>query len=172
MHTEAFTPPERDRILTTLKPGHPRLMMDANTLARIKKQIAQDTVAAKIYRRVKRETQKILAQKPSKYSIPDGRRLLSISRRVKERVRQLAFVYLLEGEQRHLERAWAELEAAAQFKDWNPDHFLDTAEMTYAFAVGYDWLYDHWTEDQRSILRNAIVEKGLKPGLKGYRENA
>ena len=171
-HTEAFTPPNRDRILTTLKPDHPRLMMDANTIARIKKQIAQDTVAAKIYRRVKRETQEILTQKPSEYSIPDGRRLLSTSRRVKERVRQLAFVYLMEGEQRHLERAWAELEAAAQFKDWNPDHFLDTAEMTYAFAVGYDWLYKHWTEDQRHILRSAIVEKGLKPGFKGYRENA
>ena len=171
-HTEAFTPPNRDQILTTLKPGHPRLMMDANTLARIKKQIAQDTVAAKTYRRVKRETQKILTQEPSKYSIPDGRRLLSTSRRVKERVRQLAFLYLMEGGKPYLERAWAELEAAAQFKDWNPDHFLDTAEMTYAFAVGYDWLYDHWTEDQRSILRSAIVEKGLKPGLKGYRENA
>ena len=171
-HTEAFTPPDRGQILTTLKPGHPRLMMDANTIARIKKQIAQDTVAAKIYRWVKRETQKILTQKPSEYSIPDGRRLLATSRRVKERVRQLAFVYLMDGEQRHLERAWAELEAAAQFKDWNPDHFLDTAEMTYAFAVGYDWLYKHWTEDQRNILRSAIVEKGLKSGLKDYRENA
>ena len=171
-HTEGFTPPDRDRILTTLKPDHPRLMIDANTIARIKEQIARDTVAAKIYRRVKRDTREILTQKPSEYSIPDGRRLLSTSRRVKERVRQLAFLYLIEGGKSYLYRAWAELEAAAQFKDWNPDHFLDTAEMTYAFAVGYDWLYDHWTEDQRHILRNAIVEKGLKPGLKGYRENA
>ena len=171
-HTEGFTPPDRDRVIATLKPDHPRLMIDANTIARIKEQIARDTVAAKIYRRVKRDTREILTQKPSEYSIPDGRRLLSTSRRVKERVRQLAFLYLIEGGKSYLYRAWAELEAAAQFKDWNPDHFLDTAEMTYAFAVGYDWLYDHWTEDQRHILRNAIVEKGLKPGLKGYRENA
>ncbi len=147
----------------TLKPGHPRLMMDANTLARIKKQIDQDTVAAKTYRRIRREVKETLAKKPSEYSIPDGRRLLSTSRRVKERVRQLAFVYLMEGEKPYLERAWAELEAAAQFKNWNPDHFLDTAEMTYAFAVGYDWLYDHWTEDQRHILRKAIIEKGPNP---------
>ncbi|MDE2954645.1 MAG: hypothetical protein OXR71_08985, partial [Gemmatimonadota bacterium] len=91
-HTEGFTPPDRDRILTTLKPDHPRLMIDANTIARIKEQIARDTVAAKIYRRVKRDTREILTQKPSEYSIPDGRRLLSTSRRVKERVRQLAFL--------------------------------------------------------------------------------
>ena len=169
---ETFTPPDRDQILMTLKPGHPRLMMDANTLARIKKQIDQDTVAAKTYRRIKREVKETLAKKPSEYSIPDGRRLLSTSRRVKERVRQLAFVYLMEGGKPYLERAWAELGAAAQFKDWNPDHFLDTAEMTYAFALGYDWLYNHWTEDQRRVLRKAIIEKGLTPGLMAYRENA
>ena len=61
-HAEAFTPPDKDRILTTLKPGHPRLMMDANTLARIKEQIARDTVAAKIYRRVTRASVKLDGQ--------------------------------------------------------------------------------------------------------------
>ena len=25
---------------------------------------------------------------------------------------------------------------------WNPGHFLDTAEMMHAVAVGYDWLYN------------------------------
>ncbi len=169
---EGFTPPSREQILMTLKPDHPRLMLDENTILRIKEQIARDTVAAKVYRRIKRNAEKTLAQKPSKYSIPDGKRLLATSRRVKERVRELTFVYLMEGDRRHLARAWAELEAAARFKDWNPDHFLDTAEMTYAFAVGYDWLYDQWTEDQRRVLRQAIIEKGLEPGLMAYRENA
>ena len=28
------------------------------------------------------------------------------------------------------------------FKDWNPSHFLDTAEMSHAVGVGYDWLYE------------------------------
>ena len=26
------------------------------------------------------------------------------------------------------------------FPDWNPKEFLDTAEMTHAVAIGYDWL--------------------------------
>ena len=28
---------------------------------------------------------------------------------------------------------------AARFEDWNPSHFLDVAEMTFALAIGYDW---------------------------------
>lgn len=66
-------------------------------------------------------------------------------------------VYHLAGDPRYSDRAWQELEAAAAFPDWNPAHFLDTAEMTCALALGYDWLYRQWTEQQRHLLREAIV---------------
>ena len=80
--------------------------------------------------------------------------------------------YRLDGDQRYAERAWQELAAAANFPDWNPRHFLDTAEMTHAFAIGYDWLYDVWTPEQRATLQQAMVEKGLKPALKLYRAHS
>lgn len=64
-----------------------------------------------------------------------------------------------------------ELDAAARFKDWNPSHFLDTAEMTAAFAIGYDWLYSEWNTEQRATLHKAIVEKGLNQSLNYYRKN-
>ena len=164
-----FTPPPADQILKTLKPGHPRLIIDHTTVPHIRDLIATDTVAARCYRRVKRSANRTLKQAPSEYKIPDGRRLLSVSRRVKERVRTLAFVYLMEGDRRYVDRAWQELEAASKFKDWNPSHFLDTAEMTYAFATGYDWLYHEWTPEQRTILKTAIVTLGLEPGIKVYK---
>lgn len=165
-----FAPPPPDQILKTLKKEHPRLIIDAQTIPRIKKLIAQDTVAANTYQRVKRDANRTLTQEPSIYEIPDGRRLLRVSRRVKERVRNLAFVFLMEGDQKYVDRVWAEIELAASFKDWNPSHFLDTAEMTYAFATAYDWLYDQWSEEQKRIMRDAIIEKGLKPGLEIYRK--
>jgi hypothetical protein len=40
--------------------------------------------------------------------------------------------------------------------------------MTNAVAIGYDWLFDVLTPDQRATLRTAIVEKGLKPGMEVY----
>ncbi|MCX5655526.1 MAG: heparinase II/III family protein, partial [Planctomycetota bacterium] len=66
-------------------------------------------------------------------------------------------------------RAAKELEAAAAFHDWNPSHFLDTAEMSCALGIGYDWLYDYLSKEQRATVRKALMEKGLGPGLKSYR---
>ena len=166
-----IAPPSPDQILNTLKPGHPRLMIDAVRIAQIRALISQDSLAAGVYERVRRDARRILTQEPSIYEIPDGRRLLSVSRRVKERVRTLAFVYLMEGDERYVDRAWAEIEAAALFQDWNPSHFLDTAEMTFAFSLAYDWLFDRWTDDQRRLMREAMIEKGLKPGLEVYRRD-
>lgn len=134
----------------------------------IKAAVAGGGLPERIYRDVKKSADKTLAAAVSIYEKPDGRRLLSVSRRVQDRVRELALVHRITGEERYAKRAWAELEAAARFPDWNPAHFLDTAEMTHAFALGYDWLYDCWTADQRRLLREAMVTKGLREGLKVY----
>jgi hypothetical protein len=121
------------------------------------------------YQKLRAAGEKTLVASPSKYEIPDGLRLLATSRRVLNRVSQLAMLYQLDGERRWVERAWSEMEAAANFPDWDPKHFLDTAEMTHAFAIGYDWLYNAWTPEQRAVLRNAMVTKGLDPALQAYR---
>jgi hypothetical protein len=61
---------------------------------------------------------------------------------------------------------------AANFSDWHPEHFLDTAEMTSALAIGYDWLFDYLSPEDRSIIRRAIVEKGLTQGKQAYLSRA
>lgn len=160
--------PAEDAILRTLRPEHPRVMATSETWGRLKTTIAGGGLPARLYADLQAEARALLEAPVSKYEIPDGKRLLNVSRRVMDRVRTLALVDRLTGERRYAERAWRELEAAAAFKDWNPSHFLDTAEMTHAFALGYDWLFDRWTPEQRALLCAAIVEKGLKPGLKVY----
>lgn len=156
-------------MLETLREEHPRLLMDKADLPRLKELVANDPKAKAWYSALKMSATNLLYQPPSQYEIPDGIRLLATSRRVLDRVMLLSFVHLMEDDMRFAERAWQELEAAAHFPDWNPSHFLDTAEMTNAFAIGYDWLYQVWTPEQRDILRTAIVEMGLEPGLNAYR---
>ncbi|MCX6902976.1 MAG: heparinase II/III family protein [Verrucomicrobia bacterium] len=165
--TEPDIPPPA-KILTTLRPDHPRVMARPETWDGIQFLVAKGGLPAKLYAEVKRSADQMLAAPVSKYEKPDGRRLLSVSRQVLDRVRTLALVSRLDGDPRYANRTWQELEAAAGFPDWNPSHFLDTAEMTHAFALGYDWLYDRWTEEQRRLLRGAIVAKGLREGLKVY----
>jgi len=159
------TIPPAGEILGRLAKDHPRVMARAADFERIGKRVAAGGPSAKWFDAVKREADKLFDAAPSKYEIPDGKRLLATSRRVLDRVTTLALVYRLTGERRYADRAWAELAAAAAFKNWNPPHFLDTAEMTQAFALGYDWLYDVWSAEQRKVLREAIVRLGLEPGL-------
>lgn len=165
---EVLVPPA-EKILRTLNHTHPRLIIDRGTPGRIKQIIHDDPHAARWYASIRSGAQAILHQTPSKYELPNGRRLRTISARVKDRVRTLAWVYLMEKDRRYADRAWAELQAAAAFHDWNPRHFLDTAEMTHAFAIGYDWLFDAWSDQQRRLLEEAIVNHGLKPALMYYR---
>jgi len=149
---------------------HPRLLATTADFERLRQLVQTDEQAREFYQRLKSQADRICQELPSRYEIPDGLRLLATSRRVLLRVYTLALLYRLDGDRRYLERAWRELEAAANFPDWNPRHFLDTAEMAHAFAIGYDWLFSDWTDEQRRILREAMVAKGLQPALSVYRE--
>lgn len=162
--------PPPGEILRTLRAGHPRLLATSNDFVRLRGAIVADPLLTTWQGELKKHGAEILKQAPSKYEIPDGKRLLATSRRVLDRVQTLALLYRLDGDSRWPARAWEELQVAAAFKDWNPSHFLDTAEMTAAFAIGYDWLYDVWTPAQREVLREAIVGKGLKPALPYVRD--
>ncbi len=153
--------------LDTIRPAHPRLIALDADIERARKLIQSDVRARAAYDLLRAEAAKIIAEPPVEYRLI-GPRLLDKSRRALGRVYTLALLYRLDKEARYLDRAVAELRAAAGFKDWNPSHFLDTAEMTHAFAIGYDWLYPALSEEQRAWIRKAIVEKGLDQAMPIY----
>lgn len=155
-------------LLKKLRPAHPRILATAEDFAALRT-LCGSGKAAEWKKSIQSEAEKLLKAAPSKYEIPDGKRLLSVSRRVVNRTLTLGLMFRLTDDRRFADRLWRELEAAAKFKDWNPSHFLDTAEMTTAFAIGYDWLHAAWTPEQRATLRTAILEKGLKQSLPLYR---
>jgi len=161
--------PSPDEILERLNEGHPRLLISQNTITDIVKNIETNELASDWHEHMRSAARELLSQEPLHYEIPDGLRLLSVSRGVLQRVYTLALVYRLDGGDRYVQRTWRELESAANFQDWNPRHFLDTAEMTHAFAIGYDWLHGVWDGGQLKTIRDSIVDKGLMPALDCYR---
>jgi len=166
------TAPAPDQILARLKPGHPRLLVSRDDLLQLTQRVREDATLRDWHSRLRERGRRLLEEPPSRYEIPDGLRLLSVSRRVVDRVYTLALLYHLEGDPALARRAAQELEAAAAFPDWNPRHFLDTAEMTHAFAIGYDWLYHFWSPERRTAWSRAIVDKGLRPALEIYRRDS
>jgi hypothetical protein len=156
--------------LRTLRTSHPRLIATDADFKRIEKLILSDPVAGRLWATLKRQADAIENQPPVVHRLI-GPRLLDQSRLCLERVYTLALVYRVSGETTYRDRALKELRAAAAFPDWNPSHFLDVAEMTHAFAIGYDWLYRDLNEDDRALLRHAIVEKGLDQAIPIYKEH-
>ncbi|HRJ26586.1 MAG TPA: heparinase II/III family protein [Fimbriimonadaceae bacterium] len=61
----------------------------------------------------------------------------------------------------HTQKAIEYLINLCQYADWNPANGIDHAWATMAAGLGYDWLHDSMTPNQRSFVREAIVTKGL-----------
>jgi hypothetical protein len=133
-------------------------------LERVRQMIKSEPLAHAWYANLRKQAEKMLDEPTVEYKL-NGPRLLAQSRRCLDRIYTLGLLYRLDGDKRFAERAKQELFAAAVFKDWNPSHFLDVAEMTHAFGIGYDWLFDALSSEERATLRTAIIEKGLQPSF-------
>jgi hypothetical protein len=151
-----------------IKSGHPRLLATADDWEKIKKLRATDPLLEQFIAGLHLNAEAALTMPPLS-RVKDGRRILQTSRAVFARVLTLAAVYRLDGSQKFAGRAIREMESAAEFADWNPEHFLDAAELCTGLALGYDWLYEEMTAEQRAKIRAAIIGKALEPGLTGKR---
>ncbi len=154
----------------TLKP-HPRLICTDERLEQIRLSIKRSAAARALHEDLVESAGKLRGEPPVEYKLI-GPRLLEQSRTCLKRVSLLSFLWRLDRKREYFDRAVKEMNAAAAFPDWHPPHFLDTPEMTHAFAIGYDWLYRDLPQADRDRFAKAILEKGLNPGLKAYSEKA
>ncbi len=154
-------------VLSTLFPSHPRLFLHDDALARLKQMYGKDERLRRLVDGVLRNADETLnLPLPRRKLI--GPRLLHVSREVLRRVQVTALAYRWTGDERYAECAVRNMLAACDFKDWNPSHFLDVAEMTNAVGLGYDWLYSYMDESTRRRVRERLVTLGLKEGIKAY----
>ena len=163
----ADAPTAKDDLLATLRPGHPRLILTPQRLAELQAAVKTDPAYQKLLADLEARGRKMLKADPIEHKLI-GPRLLDQSRKCVSEVTTCALLYRLTGEKAFADRAIATMTTAAAFKDWNPSHFLDTAEMTNGMGLGYDWLYDTLTPDQRKAIRDAIVANGLRVGQDAY----
>jgi hypothetical protein len=88
----------------------------------------------------------------------------------------VAFVACLTGDRKMIQKGVEMLMTICGYERWlgplfdDPKYFdpvwnsaLETAMTTEAVAVSYDLLYDHLSEPQRRSVREALVEKGIRP---------
>ena len=156
-----------ERLLTqrlSRLPAHPRLLWPTSLTPLIRERIATVPLLDQTWKKVLRAADGMCQAPPIEHHVI-GRRMLHVSRQCLKRVLYLGAAWRITDDARYLDKAETELLAAARFADWNPTHFLDTAEMTAAVAIGYDWLYHQLDDAMRTELRTAIIDKGLQPSF-------
>ena len=150
---------------------HPRLMLLDRDLPALKQSIQEVPALAEYYQAIRRSAEQLLETPLLDFGRDNRDHLLEPARQAVDRIYRLGLVYRLEQDARFAQRGIEELLNAARLPDWDPSHFLDTAELTHAAAIGYDWFYPVLTPEQRGIVRDAICEKGLNESLYFYRLN-
>jgi hypothetical protein len=145
-------------------PAHPRIHLLGGELESIRQTIISDYSLRTISRFIIAESEKVVS-KPPVERVLIGKRLLDKSSEALRRIFFLSSSWRMTSDLKYLNIAEQEMLAVSAFSDWNPSHYLDVAEMTMAVAIGYDWMYDYLSASSRSIIKEAIIEKGLKPSL-------
>ena len=165
-----FRAPTAADVLARPLAPHPRLFLTPERLARVENATGGRTAAWRDAL-LDRADRYLSDGWTPRYEKPDGLRL-DFQGELTRRVEALGLAYRLRGDDRYAREALRLLDAVAAMPDWNPRHFLNTAETTRAVATGYDWLHDALSDDERQRLRDAVVRHGLEPALRAYRGEA
>lgn len=144
-------------------------MLTPSELVQLKSRSASDQVLQGYAAQILEDADKSIARPKLEHKLI-GPRLLSVSRDCLDRIYALGLAYRWTGDEKYARAAETNLLTVSAFPDWNPSHFLDTAEMSHAVGVGYDWLFDWLSEESKKTIRTALIEKGLKPGIEVYRK--
>ncbi|MBN1293616.1 MAG: heparinase II/III family protein, partial [Candidatus Latescibacteria bacterium] len=154
-------------VLSTLPAQHPYLLLNDAELNRLKEQQNSDAILKKYIGDVLARADKDINLSPLEHKLI-GPRLLSVSRECLRRVYSLGLAYRLTGDEKYARACEENLLTVCVFPDWNPSHFLDTAEMSHAVGIGYDWLFNWLSPDSKNKIRDGLIRHGLKNGVKAY----
>lgn len=140
----------------------PRLVLNADLEKLVKSKLKSDPVIQNMYKAIQANAEKIQG-KPLLERKLEGRRLLGVSREMLYRMNMLGMVYRIEKNAKVLDRINKEVIAVCNFKDWNPSHYLDVAEMSMAVAIALDWTAGKLPKATIEMAKTALIEKGIKP---------
>lgn len=146
---------------------HPRILARAEDFARLRQEVQTDPNKAVWYKRVLERAEEILPKASQEYKIHNSR-LLDVANEALNRSMYLGMAYQISGEKKYAERLARELEKVVSYPDWHPTHSLDAGTMAGAVGIGFDWIYDVLTEEQKQTIMNGAKRLGLDTAQQAY----
>ncbi|MBQ7901105.1 MAG: hypothetical protein IJ365_03965, partial [Clostridia bacterium] len=141
---------------------HPRLLVNKEDFAYLKSKVDTDEFYKSMYNNIMTKAQSYMPAAPVVYEFEDAMRAMNPANTMLTRFMHWGYAYNMTGEVKYAERAFKEFEAAAKFPDYNTSHIIDTGTYVMALAVGYDWLYNGFTPEQREFAARVCHEQALK----------
>ena len=141
---------------------HPRILATASDWERIRNNIKTDSEFATWHKKVMGQADTKLNTPVEYYHYESQENLLQVARRFKEKMIYWGYAWKVTGDRKYVDRAWEEIKAVCSFPDWSPVHPIDTGEMLFGSAIGYDWMYDALTQEQRKTIEEGTLRLGIE----------
>ena len=149
----------------------PRILLSDTRLDQIRALAASDPLMAQLLAKLRADAETNLSALAPTYGLSSAGNMLDAFRGYAGRIITAAFLYRLEGDPRFLESARQTMLAVSAFPDWNPNSFLDTSEMGFGVALGYNWLAADLPAQDRSTIRAALAADLLALAPRAYDSN-
>lgn len=151
---------------------HPTILLTDSALINLKKQATSDLIFQRYIKDVINQANNTYLTFPiSKYVLDGSDGILGTSKDALECILNLSLAYRWTGDEKYAKRAKNQLVAICNFPDWNPYHFLDTAVMSTAVGIGYDWLYIWLDQPTKTLIENALLNNGINAYLTEHAKN-
>ena len=173
-----FERPSGEKIISKIKSERPRILTDTENLDNVKKLIDSDSRFLRMKEMLLFRADDICLKEPVKRK-KIGVRILESARSVATRIETLAIAYMVSNDTMYAERCYKEMENACKWKEdesgegnWNEYvHFLDSAELGCAMAIGFDSLYGFISDEQKKFIVDKTYENFLSRAIEIYGGN-
>lgn len=147
---------------------HPRLLFTKAETLGIKELIKNNPQAHELAEFLKAKADSLASVPQKAYQMDKYGNMLWTSRAYVQRLGTLALAYRIYGGQKYLDAVNTALLWVCAYPDWDPKHYLDTAEMATAVAIAYDWLYDVLPQTTKDIAKRCLYERAITLVLREY----
>lgn len=139
------------------KRNHPRLFLDEGGFNDLKHKLTTDAASHLFLKMlsdniISNATGFLSAAVPA-YSATDN---LTEARLGLQHIFACAYAFQITRDSKYFDKAKADMLAFCSWADWHPEQYLCVGETAMGMAIGYDWLYGYFTNEERELIRQKM----------------